>query len=202
MPATGHRQLLCLPVQALGGIQQMALPAVECNLGDFFWRDTGGHYRNKQQAEQTGKVRFGHRRRTAGHLNHWCPWTQPTVTQRIQKQRAGQAMLKAAGGMARLILEVQINPSKTWQAQGDQMGISTAPKIRFNQANRLKRPTRLSLMHHSSNKNPPRQTINHAQKNSINSRSSTAPRTPLTPVPAADSANLCISIRGLEHTIS
>ena len=41
-------------------------------------------------------------------------------------------MLEAAGGMARLILEVQLDARKTRERQWDQVGVGAALKVGFN----------------------------------------------------------------------
>jgi len=54
--------------------------------------------------------------------------------QRIQEQRARQPVLQAAGGMARLILQVQVDALEPWHRQRDQVGIGGTVEISFDLA--------------------------------------------------------------------
>ncbi|EKD96817.1 MAG: hypothetical protein ACD_23C01243G0001 [uncultured bacterium] len=53
---------------------------------------------------------------------------QPAVAQAVEKQRAGQAVLEAAGGVGGLVFQVQVNAvaGKGGQGQGDQVRVSAA----------------------------------------------------------------------------
>lgn len=74
---------------------------------------------------------------------------QPAIAQCIEKERARQAMLQAAGRMRRFVFEVKINTccveARQWQR--NQMRIGTALKIRFDFLDGLVRPVALFACH-------------------------------------------------------
>ena len=95
-------------------LDQMALATVEGNLGDLLLGRGRGHDGNKRQAEQAREVGFRDRRRAAGRFNNGGARLEPAIAQRIQEQRARQPVFQAAGGVAGLILEVQLD---AWQTR-------------------------------------------------------------------------------------
>ncbi len=127
-------QLFRITVEVAGTFDQVATAAVELDRGDLFRRGGGRDHRNERQAEQPREIGFGHGGRAAGGLDHRTPFTQPAIGQRIQEQRARQPVLQAAGGMARLILQVQVDALEPWQRQRDQVGIGGTVEISFDLA--------------------------------------------------------------------
>ncbi len=126
------RQLHRIGVQVAGAFDQVAAPALEFDRGDLFRRGGRRHHRDERQPQQAREIGFGHRGGAAGGLDHRPPLVQPAVGQRVQEQRTRQAVLEAAGGMAGLVLEIQINARETGQLQRNQVGVGRAVEIGFD----------------------------------------------------------------------
>ena len=58
----------------------------------------------------------------------------PAIAQRVEKQRARQPVLEAAGGVRGFVLEVQVDAvgSEGGQAQGDQVRVGAALVVGFD----------------------------------------------------------------------
>ncbi|MCY1446740.1 hypothetical protein D9M71_633270 [compost metagenome] len=132
MPATFPGQALGLGVDLRRILHQVALAAIEGNLGNLFLRGAGRYHGNEGQTEQTREVGFGNRRRAAGCFDHRRARAQPAITQGIEKQRPRQPVLETAGGVARLILEIQLDLGKAWQRQRDQVSVGATLEVRFD----------------------------------------------------------------------
>ena len=126
------RQPLGFGVDLRRILPQMALAAVELDLRDFLSGRGCRHHCNKRYTQQTGEVRFGNGRRTARRFDHRRAGLEPAVAQRVQKQRSRQTVFEAAGGMARLVLEIQFDAREARQRQRNQVRIGAALKVGFN----------------------------------------------------------------------
>ncbi|MNO99776.1 hypothetical protein D3C76_915570 [compost metagenome] len=140
VPAALPRQALGFGVDLRRVVDQVALAAVEGDLRDLLLRGAGRHHGDERQAEQAGEIGLGDRRRAAGRLDHRCLRPQPAVAQGVEEQRTRQAVLEAAGGMAGLVLEVQVDAGQAGHVQRDQVRIGAALKIRLDDADRLAGP--------------------------------------------------------------
>ena len=68
------------------------------------------HHRHERQAQQPGEIGLGNRGRARGGLDERRPRPDPAVAQPVEEQRARQPVLQAAGGVGRLVLQVQVDP--------------------------------------------------------------------------------------------
>ncbi|MNF83606.1 hypothetical protein D3C84_659310 [compost metagenome] len=132
MPVVLPRQALGLGIDLGRIIDQMALATVESDLRDLLFRGGRGHHGNERQTQHPRKVRLGNGRRTAGGFDDRRPGLEPAITQRIQEQRARQSVLEAAGGVAGLVLEIQVNARKTRKWQRNQVGVGAALEVGFD----------------------------------------------------------------------
>ncbi|MNN06995.1 hypothetical protein D3C81_1198080 [compost metagenome] len=147
MPAALARQPFGLGVNLRRVVDQVALAAIEGDLRDLLLGGAGRHHGNERQSEQAGEIGFGNRRRTAGRLDHRRSRFQPAVAQRIEEQRARQAVLEAAGGVAGLVLEVQVDARHAGQIEGDQVRVGAALEVRLDDADCLASPGAFVVQH-------------------------------------------------------
>ena len=73
-------------------------------------------------------------RRAARGLDDRRPARDPAVAQAVQEQRARQPMLQRAGGMHRLVLEVEVDAPLDRQREGVQMGVGRAIRVGLDAA--------------------------------------------------------------------
>src|SRR6185437_7351062 len=76
--------------------------------------------RGAVQAREPG---LGNRRAAGGGVDHGLAFAQAAVAQRVEIERAGEAMLQAAAGMRRLVLEVEVDAGKTGKVELEQVRV-------------------------------------------------------------------------------
>ncbi|EQB14972.1 hypothetical protein RLDS_12435 [Sphingobium lactosutens DS20] len=67
------------------------------------------HHCDEAQSEQLGEISFRNRRRARGRLDQHGIGADLLIAQSIEEKRAGEPMLKAAGGMRALVFQVECN---------------------------------------------------------------------------------------------
>jgi hypothetical protein len=101
-----------------GGIGHLvALPAQRLDRGDLFSGRAGRDHGDERQAQHArNSFRYGG---GAGRgLDHGGAFADPAAAQRMEEQRARQAVLEAAGGVAALVLEIDGNPGSAGRSSG------------------------------------------------------------------------------------
>ena len=93
-------QALALGIERRRVVDQVATTALELDCRDLLRRRAARHHRDEGQPEQTREIGLRHCGGTAGRLHHRGALVQPAVAQRMQEQRAREAMLQAAGRVA------------------------------------------------------------------------------------------------------
>ncbi len=138
--ARGAGQALRLGTDRVGVCHQVAAPAIELDRGDLFGRRVARHHGQERQAEQAREVGLRDGGGAARRFHHGAALVQPAVRQRIQEQRTRQAMLQAAGGVARFVLEVDIDARKSRQRQRNQVGVGRAVEVGVDAVDGLRHP--------------------------------------------------------------
>jgi hypothetical protein len=103
------RQALGLGVDLVAPLDEVAAPAVEGDLRHLGRRGAARHDGDEGQAQQAREVGLGHRRAARGRFDDRGAFADPAVAQRVQKQRACQPVLEAAGGVGGFVLEVDLH---------------------------------------------------------------------------------------------
>ncbi len=143
------RQPLRFAVQVAGALYQVAAPALELDGGDLLRGGAGRDHGDERQPQQAGEVGLGHRGRATGRLDHRAALAQPAIGQRVQEQRTREAMLQAAGRVAGLVLQVDVDARKAGQAHRNQVGIGRAVVIGFDLADGRRHPGTLGHGSHT-----------------------------------------------------
>jgi hypothetical protein len=105
--ALGQRAGLLVHLRRV--VDEVAARAVEGDLRDLLGRGGARHHRDEGQAQQPREVGLAHGRGSAGGLHDGGAFAHPAVAQRIEKERAREPVLQAAGGMRRFVLQVQVD---------------------------------------------------------------------------------------------
>ncbi|MNV42245.1 hypothetical protein D3C71_1339140 [compost metagenome] len=115
-------------------VHEVATPAMELDLRNFFGRRGARHDRHKRQPQQPRKVGFAHCGGAARRLDDGRALMHPAIAQCIQKQRPCQPVLEAACGVGGFVLEVQVNAmhGKGRHAQWDQVRVGAALVVGFD----------------------------------------------------------------------
>ena len=146
MAALLTRQALRFGIHRMRVVHQVALATVKADGRDLLRAGGARHHGNERQAQQAREVGFADGRAAAGGFHHRGSFMQPAVAQGVQKKAARQAVLQAAGGVAGLIFQVQIDARETRQRQRDQVGVAAALVVGFDAADGFMRP-RSTLIH-------------------------------------------------------
>jgi hypothetical protein len=127
-------------VQRPGVVDQVTAAALGLDQADLLATRGARHDRDERHPDQLGEVRLGDRRRAAGRLDHRTARPDPAVAQGVQEERPGQPVLEAAGGMGRLVLQIQVHAPFLGQREPQQMGVGRTVGIGLNLADGLLQP--------------------------------------------------------------
>ena len=136
-------------VQVAGALHQMAAATMKFDGGNLFRRGAGRDHRDERQPQQTGEIGLGHGGGTTGRLDHRATFAQPAVGQRVQEQRACQTVLEAAGRVAGLVLQIDVDTREAGQVDRDQVGIGRAVEVGFDLADGRRHPGTLGHGSHT-----------------------------------------------------
>ena len=70
----------------------------------------------------------------------------PAVAEPVEEERPGQPVLQRAGGMHRLVLEVEVDPPLPGQREGQQVGVGGAVGVGLDRGDRLGHPRPAGLV--------------------------------------------------------
>jgi hypothetical protein len=118
----------------------VALAALELDGRDLLRAGAARHHGDEAQAQQAREVGLAHRGGAAGGLDHGPALVQPAVAQRMQEQAARETVLQAAGGVAGLVLQVQLHTREAGQRQRDQVRVAAALEVGLDAADGLAHP--------------------------------------------------------------
>ena len=107
----------------VGVLHQVAFAAIERDLVDLLPGGALGHHGDEGQVQEFGKIGLGHGRAARGGLDDRGPFIDPPVAEPVEKQRAGQAMLEASGGVGGFVLEIELDICDGRQFHLDQVGV-------------------------------------------------------------------------------
>ena len=125
-------QLLGDGVDLARVVDEVAAAAVELDQRALLLHRRGGHDGDEVQPEQPGEVGLADRRRARRRLDQRGPLGDPAVAQPVEHQRAGQPVLEAAGGVHRLVLEVEVDAPRRGQREDVQVGVGAAVRVRLD----------------------------------------------------------------------
>ncbi len=121
-------------------VDEVALPALALDEGDLLGAGRAHHDGDERQPEHPREVRLAHRRGTARRFDDGGAVVQLAVAQGIEEQRPGEAVLEAARGVRRLVLEVEVDLGESGDRYVHEMRVGAAVGVGLDAADRLVQP--------------------------------------------------------------
>lgn len=121
-----HSEASRLLVHLPGVVHEVTAAPVELDQTDLLGAGRAGHDGDEGDADQLGEVRLGDGSGATGGLDDGAVRPDPAVAQAVEEEGAGETVFEAAGGVGRLVLEVQVDAPSLGQREAQQMGVGGA----------------------------------------------------------------------------